>query len=320
MPNPLVVFTTCHPWIQKVVAEVRPAGFDTHFLDINDAQATRSILPQADFLVCLKLTEQQTRLLTNCKLVMLNGVGYDGIPIDILHEMQIPVAITPTYTAEGVAEHALMLMLALSKQLPAVQQSMRAGKWNMFGWRQHSHTLHGKTVGIIGLGRIGKHVAHLVHAFGCRVVYNDIIPIPTTFQQRYNLARLDFNTLLQEADIITVHVPLTPLTRKFIGHAEFAQMKPTAMFINTSRGATYDLDALYKAITSGNLLGAGVDVYDPEPPRPDHPIFHLPRVICTPHIASGTVERQYAINRAHFANCQRILDGLTAENLIPEPY
>ena len=101
-----------------------------------------------------------------------------------------------------------------------------------------------------------------------------------------------------------------------MGAAEFARMSPQSLFINTCRGRTYDLDALYDAVTSGHLLGAGIDVYHPEPPRTDHPILQLPNVICTPHIASGTVERQYAINRAQLANCQRVLAGMEAQNLI----
>lgn len=312
--RPLVVWTTCHPWIQRVVAEVTPAGYDVAFLDLSDADAVRQTLPQADALVCLSLTTEQCRLLERCKLVMHNGVGYDAI--ETLQSMGIPVAVTPAMTPEGVAEHALLLILALSKQLPAVQQSMKRGEWNMLGWREGSHLLSYKTIGIIGLGRIGRRVAHLAHAFGCRILFDDVIDPPDELVERYGLEAVTRNKLLAEADIVTLHVPLTDSTRRMFGAAEFAAMKPGAIFINTSRGPTYDLDELVSAVESGHLLGAGIDVFDPEPPDPNHRVFSMTNIITTPHISSGTVERQYAINRAQFANVERVLAGLEPNDRI----
>ncbi|MEM8860543.1 MAG: 2-hydroxyacid dehydrogenase [Chloroflexota bacterium] len=313
---PLIVFTTVHPWIQKVVNEVKPAEFDVEFVELKDEARAAEILPKADFLVCVVLPAHQAKLMTNCKLVMHNGVGYDGIATDVLAEMGIPVAVTPAMTPEGVGEHTFMLILSLLKQLPAVQQSMRSGGWNMFGWREGSHNLAYKTLGIVGLGRIGKRVAHLAHAFDCNVIYNDIVDIPKEFEEKYDLTRLSLDGLLTTADIITLHVPLTDQTRKMITAAEFSKMKQGAIFINASRGETYDMNALYDAIRSGHLFGAGIDVYDPEPPVVNHPILQLPNVVCTPHIASGTVERQYGINRAQFENSQRVLAGKPPLNLI----
>lgn len=313
---PLVVFTTCHPWIQTVVHEIKPPEFDVVFLDLKDEERAAELLPKTDFLICTVLPDHQAKLMTNCKLVMHNGVGYDGIATDVLADMGIPVAVTPAMTPEGVGEHTFMLILSLFKQLPAVQQSMRSGGWNMFGWREGSHNVAYKTLGIVGLGRIGKRVAHLAHAFGCRVLYTDIVDIASEFEEQYELTRVSLDELLSTADIVTLHVPLTDLTRKMMGKAEFAKMKPGSTFINASRGQTYDIDALYDAVVSGHLFAAGIDVYDPEPPNPDHPILQLSNVICTPHIASGTVERQYAINRAQFGNCQRVLAGLRPDNLI----
>jgi phosphoglycerate dehydrogenase-like enzyme len=307
--KPLIVWTTCHPWIQEVVAELQPDEFDVAFLDLNDADAVAETLPKTSALICLSLTTEQARLLTQCKLVMHNGVGYDAIDVDTLVEMGIPLAITPAMTPEGVAEHALLLILAISKQLPAVQHSMKSGEWNMLGWREGSHNLSYKTIGIIGLGRIGKRLAHLAHAFGCRILYTDIIEAPADLTQAYGLERVERGELLAQADIVTLHVPLTPDTRAMIGADELAAMKPGAIFVNTSRGPTYDLDALVDAVESGHLGGAGVDVFDPEPPSPDHRVFSVMNIITTPHISSGTVERQYAINRAQFENARRVFAG-----------
>lgn len=321
--RPLLVWTTCHPWIQDVVAEVQPPEFDVEFLDFDDEAAVAATLPRASALVCLRLAPDQARLLTRCKLVMHNGVGYDGIALDVLREMGIPVALTPAMTAEGVAEHVFMMILALSKQLPAVQHSMRSGEWNMFGWRQHSHTVAYKTLGIVGLGRIGRRVAHLASAFGCRVLVNDILyapsgpdPVPADLVEAYGVESVSLATLIEESDIVTLHVPLTDQTRNLFGAAEFSRMKRDALFINASRGPTYDIEALHDAVTTGHLRGAGIDVFDPEPPAPDHPILQLANVIATPHIASGTVERQYAINRAQFANAARALNGDRPNDLL----
>lgn len=307
--KPLVVWTTCHPWIQEVVAEVQPEEFDVEFLDLGDADAVAATLPRTDALICLSLTTEQCRMLERCKLVMHNGVGYDAIDIDTLAEMGIPVAVTPVMTPEGVAEHAIMLILALSKQLPAVQQSMKSGQWNMLAWRQGSHNLAYKTLGIIGVGRIGKRIAHLAHAFGCRILYTDIVEAPAELVQAYGMERVERDVLIAQSDIITLHVPLTDDTEAMFGAQQFAAMKPGALFINTSRGPTYDLDALVDSVESGHLLGAGVDVFDPEPPPGDHRVFSVMNIITTPHIASGTVERQYAINQAQFANVQQVLAG-----------
>ena len=310
MANSLIVWTTCHRWIQEVVAETKPPAFDVEFLDLSDANAVSDVLPRADFVVCLSLTTEQCRLLERAKLVMHNGVGYDAIDIDTLQEMGIPVAVTPAMTPEGVSEHALMLILALSKQLPAVQQSMKSGEWNMLGWREGSHLLSYRTLGIVGLGRIGKRIAQLAHAFGCHILYADPVQAPAALAQELGLEHVDQAELIARADIVTLHVPLTDETQAMFGPDEFAAMKPGSIFINTSRGPTYDLDALVAAVESGHLLGAGVDVFDPEPPSPDHRVFSVMNIITTPHISSGTVERQYAINRAQFANAQRVLDGL----------
>lgn len=303
------MWTTCHPWIQEVVAEVQPEEFDVEFLDLGDADAVAATLPRTDALICLSLTTEQCRMLERCKLVMHNGVGYDAIDIDTLAEMGIPVAVTPVMTPEGVAEHAIMLILALSKQLPAVQQSMKSGQWNMLAWRQGSHNLAYKTLGIIGVGRIGKRIAHLAHAFGCRILYTDIVEAPAELVQAYGMERVERDVLIAQSDIITLHVPLTDDTEAMFGAQQFAAMKPGALFINTSRGPTYDLDALVDSVESGHLLGAGVDVFDPEPPPGDHRVFSVMNIITTPHIASGTVERQYAINQAQFANVQQVLAG-----------
>ena len=219
-------------------------------------------------------------------------------------------------TPEGVSEHVFALTLALLKNLVPIQVDMADGNWNMFGWRERGRSLHGRTLGIVGLGRIGKRVAALGHAFGCKLIYNDLVPAPEPLAAELDLERCELDEVLARADILTVHVPLTNLTRRLFQRASFDQMKPDAIFINTSRGGTYVMDDLHAALLAGRPGAAGLDVFLPEPPLPDHPLLSLPNVIVSPHIASGTIERQYAVNRAQFENCQQVLAGLPIHNQV----
>ncbi|MGB1252143.1 MAG: NAD(P)-dependent oxidoreductase [Candidatus Promineifilaceae bacterium] len=315
---PLAVYTITHPWVQSVVREVRDEiapEWDVAFLKPGDQAGAQTLLPKADALLCLKCSAEWIGLLDRCKLVQHNGVGYDGIDRVALNDRGIPLAITPVGTAVGVAEHVFMLMLSLSKQLLPVHKSLQNGTWEMMGWRANSTWVHQRTLGIVGLGRIGKRVAHLAHAFGTKTLYTDIVPMPAELEERYALERVELDELIERSDIVTVHVPLTEKTNGMFGSAEFERMKSDALFINASRGETYDMDALYNALVAGQLRGAGLDVFNPEPPN-QHPILYLDNVVATSHIASGTIERQYAIVRAQFENFQRALRGEAVEDQI----
>jgi phosphoglycerate dehydrogenase-like enzyme len=266
-----------------------------------------------------ELPAERVALLERCKLVQHQGVGYDGIDVAALAQAGIPLATTPEGTIIGVAEHTILLILALSKQLVQVHESMRQGKFLNTEWRINSHFFYQKTLGIFGFGRIGRRVAQLVRGFEINLVYYDVFRAPETIEQELQATYLPFEALLTQADIISVHTPLTPETEGLFGAAEFAQMKPGALFINTSRGGTYDMDALYESLKAGHLGGAGLDVFNPEPPPPDHPILQLPHVICTPHVATGTVEAHLYKAQAHFENFKRVLQGETPRNIVAAP-
>jgi phosphoglycerate dehydrogenase-like enzyme len=255
-------------------------------------------------------------LLKRCKLVHHQGVGYDEIDVAALKQAGIPLAITPEGTIIGVAEHTILLILALYKQLVQVHASMRQGKFLNIDWRINSHFLYQKTLGIVGFGRIGRRVAQLIKGFEVQLRYYDLFRPAATVEQEFGATYTPFEELVAEADIISVHTPLTPETKGLFGAVQFARMKPGALFINTSRGETYDMDALYDCLKSGHLVGAGLDVFNPEPPPPDHPILQLPNVICTPHVATGTVEAHLLKARAQFENFQRVLRGEKPRNVI----
>jgi phosphoglycerate dehydrogenase-like enzyme len=297
--------------------EAAPPEFDVRFVDINDEAEVQRLFPQADFLSAHPLTAEHVALLRRCKLVQLQGVGYNGIDVDALAEAGIPLAATPEGTVIGVAEHTILLILALYKQIVQVHGSMRQGTFDNLGWRAGSHFLFQKTLGIVGLGRIGQRVAHLAKGFETNSIYFDVLRPSPAVEKELKATFVPFEELLAQADIVSVHTPHTPETEGLFGSGEFARMKPGALFINTSRGRTYDMDALHECLRSGHLGGAGLDVFNPEPPPPDHPILQLPNVVCTPHMATGTVEAHQMKARSQFDNFQRVLRGEVPHNLIP---
>lgn len=315
--RPVAVFAISSAWWQEVVLGVAPPDIDVRFLsDPKNPEQVRDLLPRADVLMTSQLPAEWVPLLGRCKLVQLAGVGHDKVDLQALADAGIPLASTPEGTIVGVAEHTILLILALSKQLVQVHESLRRGEYDGQRWRANSHFFHERTLGIVGLGRIGKRVAHLARGFEARLIYFDAFRPPHDVERELDVAFVPFDGLLAQADIVSVHAPLTAETRGLFGAEAFARMKPGALFVNTSRGGTYDMDALYESLRSGHLGGAGLDVFNPEPPPPDHPILRLPNVIATPHMATGTVEAHLQKAEAQFANFRRTLRGEAPHNPI----
>ncbi|MHB1415176.1 MAG: 2-hydroxyacid dehydrogenase [Chloroflexota bacterium] len=315
----VAVFGITHPWMREMVLKATPPEFDVKFIDMGDPGQVETFLPQADFLVTGSLPAKWLPLLRRCRLVQHQGVGYDGVDAEGLAKLGIPLSVTPEGTVVGVAEHVILLILALYKQLGPVRESMRRGEFDSIAWRPGCHFLYEKTLGIVGFGRIGRRVAQLAHPFDARIVYHDVLRADEGFEKSVGATPVPFDDLLVQSDVISVHTPLMPETNGLFGARQFAQMKPGAIFINTSRGGTYDMDALYEALRSGQLGGAGLDVFNPEPPPADHPILQLPNVICTPHMATGTVEAHLQKAKAQFDNFTRVLHGQPPLNLVVLP-
>lgn len=268
-PFALIVYNTSwnrHGWVRGVTLQEAPPEFDVEFCVNTDTDALHRLLPRADFVVTTLLTEDWLPYLVRCKLVQHQGVGYDGVDAVGLARAGIPLAVTTAGTIIGVAEHTLLLMLALYKQIVPVHESLRRGEYDQMGWRVNSHFLFGKTVGIVGFGRIGRRVARLARAFDVKLIYHDAIRAPEQVEQELGASLVSLDTLIGASDIITVHVPALPETRGLFSAEQFARMKQGALFINTSRGETYNMDALCHALQSGHLGGAGLDVFNPEPP------------------------------------------------------
>jgi phosphoglycerate dehydrogenase-like enzyme len=244
------------------------------------------------------------------RLVQLTSAGYDQVDLEAARKAGVPVANNGGANAVAVAEHTLMLMLAVVKRLVWHHNNVAAGKWRVGDLAAaRVSELAGKTLGIVGLGNIGKKVARRAAAFDMRIVYYDIVRLAEAEEDALGVRFVLLSELLRDADVVSLHVPLDDTTRRMIGEAELARMKPSAVLVNTCRGPVVDEDALCKALMTGALAGAGLDVMVDEPPAPGHPLLQLPSVTLTPHSAGPTWDNWTARFRNGFDNIQRVAAG-----------
>ena len=237
----------------------------------------------------------------NLKIVSRHGVGYDAVDVPALNNRGIPLCIVGDVNSSGVAEHAMMLILAATHRLVAADRATRAGNW---GWRNglQTHEVAGKRLLIVGFGRIGQKLAGMARAFGMHVHAYDPYIAPEHWPE--GAVRVsDLAGALSMADAVSLHLPRAD--RPVLGVAELGSMKPTAVVINTARGGLLDEVALAGALQAGQLGGAGIEVFDAEPPAADHPLFGIEGAILTPHNAALTVE---CAERMAIASVQNVLD------------
>jgi phosphoglycerate dehydrogenase-like enzyme len=212
-----------------------------------------------------------------------------------------------------------MLMLAVQKRLVRFHNDVAAGRWRA-GKPDETrvYELAGRTLGIVGLGNIGKKVARRAAAFDMKIQYYDIVRLNEDQEDALGVRFVLFEELLRSSDVLSLHVPLTDATRRMLGPREFAMMKPGAILVNTCRGPVVDEDALHRALTEKQIAGAGLDVFVEEPPAPNHPLFALPNVTLSPHSAGPTWENWTARFRNGFDNIQRVAAGDKPRWVIPE--
>jgi glyoxylate reductase len=252
-----------------------------------------------------RIDEALLDALPTVKVVSNMAVGFDNIDVDACTRRGVVVCITPDVLTETTADFTWALMLAVARRVCEAAESVRAGTWRT--WEPLGflgRDLSGATLGIVGFGRIGRAVARRARGFDMRVLYTDKTRQSSEVERDLRATFVPLEQLLAESDIVTLHVPLTPETRMLIGARELALMKPRSILINTARGPVVDTEALVRALRTGHLWGAGLDVTDPEPLPADHPLLQCPNVIVTPHIASAS-----ETTRARMAE-------LAAENLV----
>ncbi len=241
----------------------------------------------------VKVTREILEAGTRLRIVGRAGIGVDNIDQETATRRGIVVMNAPQGNVISAAEHAFALILACARQVARADASMRASKWERSLF--HGVQLEMKTLGVVGLGKIGGAVAQMAKAFKMRVIGHDPF-LSKERAEQLGLELVDFDTLLAKADFITIHVPLTDRTRGMFGAAQFKKMKRTARIINTSRGGVVDEKALYEALTAKEIAGAALDVYEQEPPPKDMPLLKLDNVVLTPHLAASTEEAQVKVS------------------------
>jgi len=282
----------CDPIHPDGIQRLREAGFKVDVEPAITHERLRQVVSNYDVLVVrsrTKVTREVINAGKRLKVIARAGVGLDNIDLDAAEERGITVLNTPEAPAQSVAELTIGLLICLARRIPQADRSMKEGRWmkkELMGWE-----LRGKTLGTVGLGNIGLRVARIAKALGMKILITKRTPPPPEVLEELDAEFVPLETLLRRSDVVTLHVPLTPQTYHMIGERELQIMKDGAYLINTSRGAVVDENALIKALRSGKLGGAAIDVYEVEPPK-DLTLVRMPNVICTPHIGAQTVEAQ----------------------------
>jgi D-3-phosphoglycerate dehydrogenase len=272
-----------------------------------EAMAT---LPQADGIL-VNLFHLSARIiegLARCKVISRYGVGYDNVDVEAATRRGIWVARVPDYCYQDVSDHALALLLACVRKIAYKDRKIREGKWNLHQ-DQPCHRIEGRTLGLIGYGAIARLLHRKVAGFGlARVLATDPYVDPASIAEA-GAASVDLATLLRESDFVSVHAPLSPETRGLIGQKEIAQMKPSAILINTSRGPILDEQALAAALRSGRIAAAGLDVFESEPLPPASPLRNLDTATITDHAAWYSEESMAELKTKAARNVAAVLAG-----------
>ncbi|MCL4560399.1 MAG: D-glycerate dehydrogenase [Chloroflexi bacterium] len=272
-------------------------------------------LDQADGLLTLLIDRIDEAFLARAphlRVVSNMAVGVDNIDLQACTRRGIPVGNTPGVLTDATADLTMALLLAAARRLPEAAADAREGRWHKWepaGWL--GADLQGATLGIVGMGKIGGAVARRAAGFGVRILYAD----PgerLDLEAETHAARVNLDELLHNADFVTLHVPLEPATRHLIDRQALRQMKPSAVLVNASRGPVVDMQALHQALTEGWIASAALDVTDPEPLPPDHPLYGLPNCLILPHIGSATQGTRRLM--AEMA-CQNLQAGLGGQRL-----
>jgi D-3-phosphoglycerate dehydrogenase len=238
------------------------------------------------------------------KVISRYGVGVDNVDLEACKEKGIIVTNTPGANSVSVAELALALMLALARQIPEAAQNVQQGKWPRFS----GISLEGKTIGILGLGAIGKQLARRLAGFDCRIMAYDPFA-DTQYAQANGITLAGMDEVIADSDFLSLHLPLTPETKGMVNEGFLSKMKKGSYLVNTARGEVVEETALLRALESGHLRGAGLDAFVVEPPDPANPLLHLPQVVATPHLGAQTDGATSNMGWFAMRDCLAVLNG-----------
>jgi phosphoglycerate dehydrogenase-like enzyme len=306
----------------ETIALVGPYGADVQPLvekKVGGRMRVKSVPTEADFgalhdveyaiLRVLRMNADTIGKMPRLKLIQRWGVGFEKVDIAAAGKRGIPVAVAPGGNATPVSELAVLLMLAVYRNVVPLHEGIRAGRWEKEKYIDNSFVIRGKTVGLVGCGAIGIQVAQKIKAFGAEVIYYDVVRLPPAEEAKLGLRHVGLDELLTQADIVSLHLPLLDSTRRLIGERAIGLMKPGAVLVNTARGEIVDSAALAAALQSGKLRGAGLDVFDSEPLAMDSPLRGLSNVVFTPHTGGNTSDVNGDMVEICVANIVAVSEG-----------
>jgi phosphoglycerate dehydrogenase-like enzyme len=325
MAEETIVFTPGRempPDILEQGRQMKPAGFTLQMLSgTASAGDIASALRDAEYLLGFVrfLPDEAYTQAKQLKLVQVMSAGYDRVNIEGARKARVPICSNGGANSVAVAEHTIMLILAVYRKLAAFHQNVARGRWHDGIPRTVDiYELEGKTVGLVGLGHIGQQVLRRLQPFDARLIYYDTFRRSREEEARLGVQYVPLTTLLETADVVSLHVPLNDSTRHLIDGKALERMKPKAILINTCRGEVVDEPALVNALQQGRILGAGLDTQEKEPADPTNPLLTLPNVILTPHTAGPTVDSFRKRFENGYANIQRVAKGQSPLWVIPE--
>jgi len=320
MAKKILFAPTQPPVILEMARAMTPSGYELVMADPGTPEFIQAAGDAEYYLgLARRMGGEFFRSAPNLKLVQLLSAGYDHVDIEAARKAKVPVCNNGGANALAVAEHTIMLILAVLKRVVQFHNSVAAGKWRVGNPADvRVYEMGNKTLGIVGLGNIGKKVARRARAFETKVQYYDIRRLSEADEDALGLRFVLFDELLRTSDIVSLHVPLDDSTRNLIDGRALGLMKREAIIVNTCRGPVIDENALYDALKNNRIAGAGLDVMVEEPPKENHPIFSLPNVTLTPHSAGPTWENWTARFRNGFDNIQRVAAGRAPLWVIPE--
>ena len=303
---PVILLT--NKYSKKVLNVVRnelPKRFDFISLDKLNKDELLEKASLADYFLAsgrLSIDKEIIEAARKLKMIQRTGVGTDTLDLDTLKSKNIPVYVNTGVNSFSVAEHTILLMLSVLRRLHIVDTGLKAGIWQKNDIGIENRSLNNKTIGLIGLGNIGKHVAKILEPFGGEISYFDLNRLNKKEEQKLNIKYFEFENILKQADILSLHCPLTNKTKGLIGKKELSIMKSGSYIINTARGALINEEALVAAMQSGHIRGAGLDVFCEEPLEKGNPLLSLNNIVLTPHIGGLTLETFSKMVRDAFNN------------------
>lgn len=265
---------------------------------MNIEMSDREELAKADYIILRsEMDKEDISYAVRTKLIQRWGVGYDFVDIKAAGEKGIQVGITTGANSGPVAEYTVLMMLAVYRQLIQSHNATVDGRWKQDIFPELSYMIKGKKVGLIGFGNIGRKVAKILHGFGSNVYYYDISRLHVEEEMKLSVEYLSFENIIKYSDIISLHIPLTKDTQSLIAKQELERMKNTAIVVNTSRGGLINESDLYQALSNNVIMGAGLDVFESEPPNVDNPLFSLKNIVVSSHIAGNTLDNSETMAR-----------------------